>query len=138
MAENKRGQMKLSFGMIFSIILINFFLAFAFYAIQKFLSLQDEIKTAKFYESLRADVERVWTSTEASKEVQYIVPNNVKQVCFKSDPNKNVYFKTDRPKPGEFVEHLKILEDACFPAYGGKVKFTLEKEYGEALVSVKP
>ena len=133
---DRKGQFDLSFGMIFSIILIIVFLGFAFFAIQKFLLLQDDIKTAKFYESLKIDIESVWTSTEASKEVEYIVPGNVKQVCFRNDQEENVYFYTDKPRVGKYVEHLDLQETRCIPASGGKVKFTLEKEYGETLVRV--
>ncbi|MCR4327140.1 MAG: hypothetical protein NUV46_00995 [Nanoarchaeota archaeon] len=135
---SKKGEIKLSFGMIFSIILIIVFLGFAFFAIQKFLGLQKEVTTQKFYESLQSDVNSVWSSTEASTRVEYIVPGDIKQVCFKGSSSENVYFYTDRPKPGKHIEHLDLPEDSfCFPVSKGKAKFTLEKNYGENLVRVK-
>jgi len=42
--NEKRGQLKLSFGMIFSIILIIVFLGFAFFGIQKFMDYQKSIQ----------------------------------------------------------------------------------------------
>lgn len=134
---NKRGEINLSFGMIFSIILIIVFLGFAFYAIQKFLNLQGEVTTVKFYESLQKEVDRVWASTEASSNVEYIVPREVEQVCFRDSGNENVYFYTDRPRPGKFIEHLEISEGFCIPPVKGKIKLTLEKNYGENIVKVR-
>ncbi len=50
--------MKLSFGMIFSIILIIVFLSFAFYAIKIFLNMQTTMQVGKFVEELRNDVDK--------------------------------------------------------------------------------
>ena len=60
--------MNISFGMIFSILLIVFFIAFAFYGIKKFLGFQDTIKIEKFLDDLQSDVDRVWRGSQASQE----------------------------------------------------------------------
>ena len=133
---NKRGQMKISFGMIFSIILIIVFVAFAFYIIPKFFTWSDQAVTQKFYESLNNDVYSTWTSTFGSQTVEYNVPSSVKQVCFKNDQNGNVYFIEKTPVPGQFVDHLNITKSFCVNATKGKVDFVLEKNYGEGLVTV--
>ncbi len=133
---NKKGQLNISFGMIFSIILIIAFLGFAFYAIQKFLAFQHDVTVAKFYESLDIDVDQVWKSTQASKEVEYIVPRSVKKICFKPGTLENVYFYEEHPIPGKYVEHLDIGSLLCINTSKGKVNFLLEKQYGEALVKV--
>ena len=44
----KNGQATISFGMVFSIIMIIIFISFAFYAIQKFLDLQNSAQVGKF------------------------------------------------------------------------------------------
>lgn len=134
--DKKKGQLNISFGMIFSIILIVVFLAFAFYAIQKFLSFQHDATVAKFYESFGNDVDKVWTSTQASKNVEYNLPTSVTKVCFKSDPTKNVYLYEKIPLPDEYVNHLSIASSFCVPVTNGKVKFLLEKSFGQAYVNV--
>jgi hypothetical protein len=134
--DKKRGQLEISFGTIFSIILIIAFLGAAFYAIQKFLSFQSELQTQKFYDSLRTDVNSVWTSNEASKQTEYVLPSSVKQVCFRNDNNDNVYFMENTPVPGQYVDHLNILTPYCVNASNGKVDFIIKKNYGEPLVSV--
>ena len=71
MKKRKKAQIKLSFGMIFSIILIIVFLAFAFYAIKVFLGIQNTAQIGKFISDLKSDVDRVWKSTESSEEKEY-------------------------------------------------------------------
>ncbi len=86
--KSKRSQMKLSFGMIFSIILIIIFLAFAFYAMQKFLEMQRDIQIGQFIEDLQADIDKMWQGLQGSQEVPYILPKKIKFVCF-VDYNSN-------------------------------------------------
>ncbi len=135
--KQKRGQLKISFGMIFSIILVVVFLAFAFLAIQKFLNFQKDVTAKKFYEGLNKDVEKVWTSTQASKKIVYFVPRGTKKVCFKDNSSENVYFYEERPKPGEFIKYLKVEDDFCTKVIKGRATFILEKNYGDNFVKVR-
>jgi len=82
MKRGKNGQIKLSFGMIFSIILIIVFLAFAFYAIKTFLGIRDAAQTGKFINDLKSDIDRVWKSTESSEEREYVLPSKIDYICF--------------------------------------------------------
>ncbi|MFW6225659.1 MAG: hypothetical protein ACOC3V_01705 [bacterium] len=95
---NNKAQIKLSFGMIFSIILIIIFLSVAFYAILKFLDLQKEIEIGKTIDSLKSDINRIWGATQASEKQVYNLPSEVKFVCF-IDYTKNAR--------GEFTEYEK-------------------------------
>ncbi len=135
--KQKRGQLKISFGMIFSVILVILFLAFAFLAVQKFLNFQKDVTAKKFYEGLKNDVKKVWTSTQSSEKVVYLIPRGTKQVCFKNEPYKNVYLYEEHPKPGEFIKHLKIENNFCISVLDGKVTFILEKNYGDSFVRVR-
>lgn len=78
----KKAQMQLSFGMIFSIILIIVFLSVAFYAITKFLNLKDNIQTGDSINKLQSDVDRIWKATQASESHDYLFPKKIKLVCF--------------------------------------------------------
>lgn len=80
--KSKAGQMNLSFGMIFSIILIIVFIAFAFYAIGKFLNIQKAAKTGQFIDAFETDVNRMWKSSQGSQQVNYSLPNSVDYLCF--------------------------------------------------------
>ena len=82
MKKGKNGQIKLSFGMIFSIILIVIFLLFAFYAIKTFLKIQNTAQVGKFLNDLESDVDRIWKSAESSETKEYDLPSKIEYVCF--------------------------------------------------------
>lgn len=99
--SGKRGQIKLSFGMIFSIFLIIIFVSFAFYAIYKFLDIQEGIEIGRFVDGVQHDVDKMWKSTQGSQVVEYRLAKDVEYVCFVDYSN---------PKAGsseELYDHLK-------------------------------
>lgn len=156
--------MKLSFGMIFSIILIIIFLAFAFYAIKTFLGIQYNAQTAKFVNDLKSDIDRVWKSTESSEEKEYALPSKIDYICFidfetpKNGPMENIYSELGfvnfgdenmvlYPIGSSNIESVKIrniaLEEItssenpfCIENVRGKVTLTLVKDINEALVRI--
>lgn len=140
--KNKRGQMKLSFGMIFSIILIVIFIAFAFYAIQKFLGIQNIVKVGQFVDNLQSDVDKAWRSSQYSQKVKYFLPTKVEEVCFTDDEYENLKFTSDEYMVGKKIKHINITkitetEDPfCIETIKGKVEMTIKKDYGEALVTI--
>jgi len=138
---DKTGQMKLSFGMIFSIILIIIFIAFAFYGIKNFLELQDSVKTAQFMNGLQADVDKMWQSSGGSQKVEYLLPSKIDAVCFENDEYENFRFRSDKFVGGGKIEHINITKiteegDFCVDNINGKVKMIIEKSYGDALVMI--
>jgi hypothetical protein len=79
---DKKAQINISFGMIFSIILIIVFIVFAFYAIGKFLDIQKSAKTGQFIKSLKSDVSQMWRSSSGSQAVEYSITSSIDYVCF--------------------------------------------------------
>ena len=69
--KSTKAQMKISFGMIFSIILIIVFIAFAFYAIKKFLDIQETAQIETFVNKLQGNIDKMWRSSQGSEEIQY-------------------------------------------------------------------
>ena len=164
MKKRKNGQIKLSFGMIFSIILIIIFLAFAFYAIKTFLKIQDNAQAGKFISDLKSDIDRVWKSTESSEEKEYSLPSRINFVCFvdfetsASGSMGNIYSELRFADFGNenmvfypvgslnidsvgmmniALEEITSSENPfCIENVKGKVKLTLVKEINEALVTI--
>ncbi len=164
MKNGKNGQIKLSFGMIFSIILIIVFLAFAFYAIKAFLGIQYAAQTGKFLNDLKSDIDRVWKSTESSEEKDYSLPSKIDYICFAnfetsaSGGNSHLYselrffyfgdenmvFYPIGSSKVDSVEMKYIALDEitlnenpfCIENVRGEVKLTLVKEINEALVTI--
>ncbi|MCW8966116.1 MAG: hypothetical protein OQK82_05460 [Candidatus Pacearchaeota archaeon] len=82
MISNIRGQMKLSFGMIFSIFLIILFISFAFVAIKKFLALGNLAQISGFAENLQDDIDKAWKGTQSSQVKTYNLPSKIEYICF--------------------------------------------------------
>ena len=157
--------MKLSFGMIVSIILIIIFIAFAFFAIKKFLEIQEAVKIGKFKDNLQADVDKMWGGQQGSQEKEYFLPKKIQYVCFvnylssKKGENQELYSKLKQVYYGEEnmifyplgsaqsleaveLKHLnmeKITSDEnpyCIAPKNGKVQMKIQKKYEEALVEI--
>ena len=79
---SRKGQMKLSFGMIFSIFLIIIFLTFAFYGIKKFVDLGNNAQEGKFKNDLQMDIDKIWKGSQGSDRFEYALPSKIKYVCF--------------------------------------------------------
>ena len=114
----KRGQMKLSFGMIFSIILIIIFIAFAIYTINIFLGIQKSASSGKLFNDVQRDVDKIWNSEESLREFEYFLPRGVDSVCFvdfssdKKGIAENLYNDLERIsfREGNFVLYSEGLK----------------------------
>ncbi len=161
---NNKGQMSLSFGMIFGIFLIVIFIAFAFYAIQKFLQLKDTTQIAKFADDLQSDIDKIWKGSQGSQEKAYILPVGIDLVCFIDYNsgtgsgevydeleqfflgNENLFFYPSGSGEGldsKETKHInveKITETEnpfCIENERGRVTLILKKDFGEALVRIE-
>lgn len=163
--KEKRGQLKLSFGMIFSIILIIAFLVFAFYAIQKLLSAQSSLKESQFIDNLQNDVDTLWKSSQGSQENTYSLNKGIEKVCFIDDKvdakgkdqqlyadfsllsyggDNMIFYPLEESKIGSVkIDHIDVIamteqdNPTCFNNVDGKVSLTVEKQFGDALVQIR-
>ena len=88
----KRGKLKkgkkaqsafgMSFGMIFSIILIIFFVVVAFIAIKSFLKSKDCAQIGIFLDDFQTEVDETWNSQKSDFEFKGILPSKMEYVCF--------------------------------------------------------
>lgn len=143
--KKTRGAMELSFGMLFSIILIIIFIAFAIYGVTKFLNLQKNIQTKTFANDLNYDIDKLWKS-QGSQPVTYSVPGNVEKVCFSEDEFEkdiNIEIRGEKFIESYDILHAKLSDDFskgtggnCVSVENGKISLQLEKERNEALVVI--
>jgi len=165
--KNKRAQqvLGLSFSMIFSIILIIFFIVVAFIAINAFLGTKRCAQIGIFVEEFEKDVKKAWNSQKFDDEFQGILPSSIEYVCFanlsrsfrgenkKLGENFDVYeglggnlFLYPKEKACEMpyhkIKHLdmeSIIEKEnpyCIPVEGGKINIQVEKGFNDRLVKV--
>lgn len=78
----KRGAISLSFGMIFSVIMIIGIIAVGFYAINFFLNMQNCSNIGLFKDEFQGKINKARASEIASERISLRIPNQIKLVCF--------------------------------------------------------
>ncbi|NMB67019.1 hypothetical protein GYA25_03095 [Candidatus Woesearchaeota archaeon] len=146
MKINKRGQLEISFGMIFSIILIIVFISFGIYGVTKLINLQNEAMINKALNDLQEDVNNIWKNQIYSSEnYSYSFPSNVDKVCFKDEREGNLFLyskKSNIELKSKRIENINLLRmlngqgEKCFLRDKGKFVFTIEKKEGDNLVTI--
>jgi hypothetical protein len=81
--NDKRAQqlMGMPFSMIFSIILIIFFIVVAFIAINHFLNLKKCTQVGLFVQGIQEQIDKAWNSEKSSFTYEGNLPSNIKYVC---------------------------------------------------------
>ena len=146
--NNKKAQMQIGFGFLFSAFLIIIFITFAIYVVIKFVNLQKYAQVEKFKDDLRDDIERMWKSTQGSQEVEYYLPKSIEQVCFthqtvdsEGQPKNNLYF-VPADFGGTYLESMELERTVrtngalCIDNLNGKVSFIIKKDYTSTVVII--
>jgi hypothetical protein len=138
----KRGAMEISFGMIFSIILIVVFLAFAFFGIRKIIDMQGVALSSQFKSDLQDDINKMWNGPQGQQQMKYNLPIKIDGVCIVDDNYENLYFLPRGKFSGTTLENIDIEQtlgsnnQLCFENNDGSVTMTLKKDFGENLVTI--
>ncbi len=153
---NKRGDISLSFGMIFSIILIISILAVAGYAVMYFIDLKDCTTIGLFYRDIQGEVDDAWQSDTVRDSFTGAVPGDITRVCFgnlsegKALPeynllrlyagkNASIFFYPPAKAcdtPYAQLPHSTINGFFCLPVVKGKVTVNFVKNTYDRLVTV--
>ena len=80
--RSQGGVFGLSFGTIWGIILIVFFVVGAFFGINAFLDYQKCASIGLFFNELQSDVSRAWNSQSSSFRFNSTLPAGSEYVCF--------------------------------------------------------
>lgn len=163
--EGKKGQLEISFGMIFSILIIIATVAVAFYVIKYFFGLNECSQVSSFYQDLQSDVDKAWASSLSNGVSSGKLPLSVSYVCFANpkkpylgktfslqynelkdkigslgvDENKNVYLYPGTSCSGmEYnnIKNIKIDDFFCVQVSQGEVRIKVSKGVNDALVNV--
>jgi len=155
--RDKSGQMEMSFGMIFTIISVIIFIAFAVYAISIFLNSQKSIQAESFANELQNDIDKMWQGS-GQQEKTYSVPGKIEYVCFinfnsPADNMEEIYSKLKlfsdegnlffypHDYEGKEIQHIDLQKTTvqknplCIQNNNG-VKITIKKDFGDALITV--
>jgi hypothetical protein len=106
----RKGQIQISFGMIFSIILVIATIAVGFYVINHFLNLSSCTKVGLFWNSLTDEVDKAWNSDMTQTIFKGDVPSGIGYICFGNfslTPENNVVTRNIFSELKEFGEDNK-------------------------------
>ena len=108
LSKSKRSQgiFGMGFGMIFSIILIVFFVIVAFIAIKSFLDTQKCAQIGLFKEDFETEIGKTWNAQKAEFEFKSRLPTKIKYVCF-ADLSKPI---TATGNAGDIGRELRVYE----------------------------
>lgn len=167
-SKNKKGQeiFGLSFGMIFAVILIIFFVFIAFIVIKQFLCTKDCAKTGIFFSELNKKVEDAWDYGDITSRYSIDLPTQVEYVCFANltedlkginkaigdeivthDTNDNLFLyapkKTCCDFSSGYIKHLDLEKITayenpyCIKLSRGRGALVVEMENGEKYVRIR-
>jgi hypothetical protein len=166
MIKQKRGEVfGMSFNMIFSIIIIVFFLVAAFYGIKAILNYNEKIQLNLFQKDLQNEIDEAWHSERTLLTFNSTLPSKVDYVClvdFASlpknatsteislydnlkqsgyDSKTNLYLYSQKAgtiKSGTLSHiDLKNKNPVCFRLINNKVSMKIEKKTDNPLVIVR-
>ena len=160
--KNKKGGFEMSFGMIFSILLIIAFVFVSFYVIKVFLGIKNCGELGRFYEELQASIENAKKSPETSQKITSLLPTSIEYMCIVDlnesgkgqrsglyeelllvNRNFAVYPKTKCKGLGgidlKYANIAGITQSEnpfCIKVEGGKISLRVEKTLYEKLVRI--
>ncbi|PIZ82639.1 hypothetical protein COX97_03745 [Candidatus Pacearchaeota archaeon CG_4_10_14_0_2_um_filter_05_32_18] len=161
--NNTKAQIDISFGMIFSLILIAVFIAVAIFAIKAFLEQKKSISEGIIVRDLQTEVDRIWRSSQGETNYKFErrISDKITHVCFydrekqisggfqdmgkelkrTGSSEANLYFYPVRESSLESakIDNINMvlsMNPYCIPTEGGFIEITLSKDIGESLVRV--
>lgn len=167
-SKNKKAQeiFGLSFGMIFAVILIIFFVIIAFIVIKGWIETRDCAKTGIFFSELNNKVKDAWDSGDITSRYPIDIPTQVEAVCFANltetftgtnkavgdeivtyDTNDNLFLyapkKTKCDFSSYYIENLDLEKITasenpyCIKLSKGRGALVVEMQGGERYVSIR-
>ena len=160
---NKRGDIQLSFGMMFSMFLIVVFIVVAIIAINAFLGVQCSVSSGQFIKDFQAKVNELYASSGQDVPFKSSLGNcKIDYVCFfdsekrvsgsskamgeefegKITAGNNLYFYPAKSKDFlsvniKYIDMSKFSENPyCIKVAGGNVEIRLTKELEDVYVKV--
>jgi hypothetical protein len=142
-----KGQTQISFGMVFSVILIIIFIAFAIYGITQFLKVKNFGQVETFKSNIQTDIDTTWKSTQGNQTKIYSLPSKIKQVCFVNNQYENMYFMpSNSGYKGTILNNVDFIKTVissrsvpkklCIDVKEGKISLIVGKSWNENLVTI--
>lgn len=161
-SRKAEGVFGLSFGMIWSIILIVFFVLAAFIGIRVFLGYQEKTTIGFFLDDLDKSVKEAFYAESTNYEFKSNLPSGIEYVCFVNftsptrnpndaekmiwdlvtstyyEPDMNIYLYTPNKDYGISFDKINYIyterNPLCVKVINKKISIKIEKKFDEAFV----
>lgn len=154
-SKKSQESIGMSFTMIFSIILMIFFVVAAFIAINYFLDMQKCTQITNFIDDFTKEVDEAWRAPRAETAFSARLPSNIEKICFaniskKMDSNQmaneiryydrrsNMFFYPTKKAcqiPNHKINNIDIEKTLgptnpyCIDVKNGKIIIPIKKDY---------
>jgi hypothetical protein len=161
---SKKGQLQISFGMIFSLILIIATVAITGYVLVRFVIMKEGVDCSQFYDSVQKSVDSAWVGDGATfYPLKESVSSKIKNVCFGNislPPNKyksiydEIKFRSSKDSnifiypidskicgngpTSKRLDHISSSNFFCVQVKEGKITINISKSSTENLVTLLP
>ncbi len=125
-----KGQMKISFGMIFAIILMVVFILVGVFGAKKFIQVNDDLEAANFQYAVQEEINELLGEPGSSQQEIFPVPDDVEEICFQNQPTGSKEYNFYSVPEGIIQEVLDSVnwgfttpsgERLCIPVENGEV-----------------
>ena len=113
----KSGQLQISFGMIFSIIIVIALVATSFYVITYFLNVSKCTQIGLFYQDFDDKVTKAWAADNVQTTFSASLPGGIESVCL---GNLNQTFDDYETERGSFDQYYRHSNNNLFLYPTGK------------------
>jgi polysaccharide lyase-like protein len=147
MIRKNKAQMKISFNLIFAIILIVIFIAFGIFAMKKFVITQERVGAADFISNIEEEISNTLRQQNTAQQETFTVPNGVEEVCFKyQQPNSGnpTMYSVPEGIIEAWIEGVNWVETnpegeaLCIPVNDqGKISVSFSIDYEDGSVTIK-
>lgn len=138
--KNKKGG-----GTFFAIAIILIVILLGVWGVNKYLKNRPQTLLEEFPEKLQEDINDVKNSTRSWRQVDYGLPKNFTEVCFKNRERDNLILKSGSGSIMKRVENVDLANitknaenrEFCVEVVDGDVEMILEKTRDNPKVIIK-
>ena len=143
--NNKKAQLKISFNLIFAIVLIVVFIMVGVFGAKKFIQVNRDLEAADFQYAVQEEINELLGEPGSSQQESFPVPKGVEEICFENQPTgSNEYNFYSIPEG--IIQH--VLDGVywagtnpggdklCIPVENGEVSLLFQRTE-EGLISIR-
>ncbi len=137
--------MKISFNLIFAIILIVVFIMVGVFGVKKFIQVNNDLEAANFQSAVQEEINELLGEPGGSQQESFEVPKSVEEICFENQPtgsNESNFYSVPEGIIQDVLDGVDWSntnpggDKLCIPVENGEVSFLFQRTK-EGLISIR-